>query len=106
MEYFRLVRYNDNWKDWQKGSCKIAKRALSHLCYNHRWNCLSDSRFRAHGERYLKLLDFQYRSDEIIYKSDEFANVRHLQYPHSYLTKCFRDYEKKATSRPSAEVVN
>uniref|UniRef100_A0A914P9A9 Uncharacterized protein n=1 Tax=Panagrolaimus davidi TaxID=227884 RepID=A0A914P9A9_9BILA len=103
MRYFGIVYRH---KNWQEGSCKIAKRALFHLCYNEDWKHL-DGFFRAYGERYFKLLDFQYRHDEyILGGSDKLANVRHLQYPHSYLRECFRYFEKKATSHPSVEIVN
>uniref|UniRef100_A0A914QQB9 Uncharacterized protein n=1 Tax=Panagrolaimus davidi TaxID=227884 RepID=A0A914QQB9_9BILA len=86
--------------------CKIAKRALFHLCYNEEWNSTGPY-LSAYRERYLKLLDFQYSNGvPYDYNSDGLANVRHLQYPHSHLTECLRYFERKATSRPSSKIIN
>uniref|UniRef100_A0A914PN23 Uncharacterized protein n=1 Tax=Panagrolaimus davidi TaxID=227884 RepID=A0A914PN23_9BILA len=102
MRYFGIVCHDQNWCE---GSCKIAKRALFHLCYYENWNHLGDQCLKAYGERYLKLLDFQYWHDAAIYEGyDGFINESYLQHPHSYLRECLRHFEKKATSRPSSKI--
>uniref|UniRef100_A0A914QFF7 Uncharacterized protein n=1 Tax=Panagrolaimus davidi TaxID=227884 RepID=A0A914QFF7_9BILA len=58
--YMRYFRSRD--KNWMEGCRKIAKRALFHLCYNEDWNAL-DITVRAYGDKYIKLLDFQYWFD-------------------------------------------
>uniref|UniRef100_A0A914PZ39 Uncharacterized protein n=1 Tax=Panagrolaimus davidi TaxID=227884 RepID=A0A914PZ39_9BILA len=109
---------------WEKICRKIAKRALFHLCYIKEWNAIrykidsiirvifddtSVYYFNAYADTYLKLLIFQ---NDFYFESGKHKSSfrkyvvksRDLEYPHVRLEECMKEYKKKSSRIPSAEL--